>query len=298
MQPLLGIFAILYMATNTVIWALLCYAMAVVRILLPRKAWRIRWAARMNVIVDGWVSCNRAMFGALLPVRFDTRGLAELTRSRWYLLLSNHQSWTDIVVLQTVFRDLVPPLKFFTKMELIWLPFLGQAMWALDFPFMRRFSRAYLEKHPDMRGKDLETTRRMCERFRPTPTSIIIFPEGTRQTEAKRIAQSSPHANLLKPRAGGVGFVLSAMGDQIDQLVDVTLAYPGGTPSFWAFLCGRVDRVIVDVQVSPMPQDIAHGDYERDDDYRARVQRWITERWQEKDVRITDLRAQPAGPVS
>ena len=142
----LGIFAILYMATNTVIWALLCYAMAVVRILLPRKAWRIRWGSaherhrrRLGVVQSG-------TFGALLPVRFDTRGLDELTCSRWYLLLSNHQSWTDIVVLQTVFRDLIPPLKFFTKMELIWLPFLGQAMWALDFPFMRRFSRAYLEK--------------------------------------------------------------------------------------------------------------------------------------------------------
>ena len=298
MHPLRGIFAILYMATNTVIWALLCYAMAIVRILLPRKAWRIRWAARMNIIIDGWVACNRSMFRALLPTRFDTRGLDGLTRAQWYLLLSNHQSWTDIVVLQTVFRDLVPPLKFFTKMELIWLPFLGQAMWALDFPFMRRFSRAYLEKHPEMRGKDLETTRRMCERFRPTPTSIIIFPEGTRQTEAKRIAQSSPHTNLLKPRAGGVGFVLSAMGDQIDHLVDVTLAYPGRTPSFWTFLSGQVDRVVVDVQVSPMPQDIAHGDYERDDAYRARVQQWITERWNEKDAHIDALLAETADAPS
>ena len=248
----------------------------------------------MNVIVDGWVSCNRAMFRALLPVRFDTRGLDDLTRERWYLLLSNHQSWTDIVILQTVFRDLAPPLKFFTKMELIWLPFLGQAMWALDFPFMRRFARLPRETPRDARQGPPRRRGECVNAFGRRRRRSSSSPRASRQTEAKRIAQSSPHANLLKPRAGGVGFVLSAMGDQIDQLVDVTLAYPGGTPSFWSFLCGRVDRVIVDVRVSPMPQDIAHGDYERDNEYRGHVQRWITERWDEKDARIDMLLANEA----
>lgn len=289
MHQLRGILAILYMALNTVFWALLCYAMALVRILLPRKRWRVRWAARMNVIVDGWVACNRAMFRALLPTEIETHGLGDLSREEWYLLLSNHRSWTDIVVLQTVFRDLVPPLKFFTKIQLIWLPFLGQAMWALDFPFMRRYSREFLERHPELRGKDLETTRALCERFRPTPTAIIIFVEGTRLTAAKHAGQQSPHRHLLKPRAGGVGFVLSAMGDQLNRLVDVTIAYPDGTPSFWGFLSGRVERVIVEATVEPLPAELAHGDYERDDAYRLLIQEWITERWEAKDARIEAL---------
>ena len=156
MHQLRGIFSILYMATSTVAWALLCYAMAIVRILLPHKPWRVRWAARMNVIIDGWVAFNRALFRTLLPTEFDVRGTEGLSRDAWYLLLSNHRSWVDIVVLQTAFRDHVPPLKFFTKIQLIWIPFLGQAMWALDFPFMRRYSRAFLAKHPELRGKDLE----------------------------------------------------------------------------------------------------------------------------------------------
>ena len=282
------------MALNTVFWALLCYAMALVRILLPRKAWRVRWAAFMNVIVDGWVACNRALFRRTLATEFDTRGLDGLGRDEWYLLLSNHRTWTDIVVLQTVFRDRVPPLKFFTKIQLVWIPFLGQAMWALDFPFMRRYSRAFLEKHPELRGRDLETTRRLCERFRPTPTAIIIFVEGTRLTEAKHAAQASPHRHLLKPRAGGVGFVLSAMGDQLNRLVDVTIAYPDGTPSFWDFLCGRVSRVIVEATVEPLPAELAGGDYERDDAYRRRIRAWIDERWAAKDARIETLLA-PAG---
>jgi 1-acyl-sn-glycerol-3-phosphate acyltransferase len=296
MHPLRGIVAILYMATNTVVWALLCYAMAVVRILLPRKDWRVRWAARMNVIIDGWVSCNRALFRTLLPTEIEARGVESLSRESWYLLLSNHRSWTDIVVLQTVFRDLVPPLKFFTKIQLIWIPFLGQAMWALDFPFMRRYSRAFLEKHPELRGKDLETTRRMCERFRPTPTSIIIFVEGTRFTEAKHSAQASPHRHLLKPRAGGVGFVLSAMGETLGSLVDVTITYPDGTPSFWSFLCGRVPRVIVETTVEPLPSELAGGDYERDDAFRLLVQEWVTELWEAKDARIGETLAEAQGP--
>lgn len=298
-----GLLAILFMALNTVLWGSLTFIGAVIRFLLLRADWRLRWAATMNGIIDGWVSCNRAMFRALLPTRFDVRGAEALRRDRWYLVISNHQTWTDIVVLQTVFRDRVPPLKFFTKQQLIWLPVLGQALWALDFPFMRRYTRTYLEKHPEMRGRDLETTREKCERFRPTPTAILIFPEGTRNTPPKHAAQGSAYPNLLTPRAGGVGFVLGAMGDQLDALVDVTLVYPDGNPSFWDFLCGRVQRVIVDVGLSPLERDLTGGDYVRDDAYRLLIQEWMTRCWERKDARIDVLRERdeartaPTGPL-
>lgn len=289
MAMLRGLLAIGFMAANTVFWATLTFLMALVRVLLPRRDWRIRWAGVMNGIIDGWVSCNRVMFRALLSTRLELRGADDLRRDEWYLVISNHQSWTDIVVLQALLRDRVPPLKFFTKSQLVWLPFLGQAMWALDFPFMRRYSAEYLEKHPQMRGRDLETTREKCERFRPTPTAILIFIEGTRNTPAKHAAQGSPYRNLLKPRAGGVGFVLGAMGDQLNALVDVTLSYPDGVPSFWDFLCGRVDRVVVDVELSSLDRSLTGGDYVRDDAYRLLIQEWITRCWERKDARIDAL---------
>lgn len=291
MALLRGGLAIVFMATNTVIWATLCYLMALIRLVQPTDRGRTRWAARMNVIIDGWVSCNRWMFRLLLPTRFDVRGLEGLHRGEWYLLLSNHQSWTDIVVLQAVFRHHVPPLKFFTKAQLVWIPFLGQAMWALDFPFMRRHSKEYLERHPEQKGRDLETTREKCERFRPTPTSIIIFPEGTRNTPVKHLAQESPHRHLLRPRAGGVGFVLGAMGDQLNALIDVSLAYPDGIPTFWEFLSGRVREVIVDVQHRDLDPQLQGGDYIRDEAYRERIQLWITDLWEAKDARIAGLLA-------
>ncbi|HSG88595.1 MAG TPA: acyltransferase [Pseudomonadales bacterium] len=298
MARLRGVLAITFMASSTVFWATLTLLMALVRVLLPRHDWKVRWAAFMGGIIDGWVSCNRVMFGALLPTRIEVRGDQDLHRDEWYLVTSNHQSWTDIVVLQAALRHRVPPLKFFTKQQLLWLPFLGQAMWALDFPFMRRYSTEYLAKHPEMRGRDLETTREKCERFRPTPTSILIFIEGTRNNAVKHAAQGSPYRNLLRPRAGGVGFVLGAMGDQLNAVVDVTLVYPGGVPSFWDFLCGRVERVIVDIALSPLDRSLTGGDYIRDDAYRLLIQEWVTRCWELKDERIDALRRGDAPPAA
>ncbi|MEE4359988.1 MAG: acyltransferase [Pseudomonadales bacterium] len=294
MGALRGTLLLLFVALNTVAWASATFLLAAVGLLLPVPGWRAAWRRLMNRIIDGWVSCNAVVFGALLPTRIEVRGGEGLSRDEWYLVISNHRAWTDILVLQWVFRHRVPALKFFTKQQLLWLPFLGQAMWALDFPFMRRHSREYLAKHPEARGADLETTRRKCERFRTTPTAILNFVEGTRYTDAKHAGQQSPFRHLLRPRAGGVGFVLGAMGDQLHRLVDVTIAYPDGPQSFWDFLCGRVRNVIVEIEHAPLPRELAGGDYERDDAFRLRIQEWITARWERKDRRLATLLATAA----
>ena len=111
----------------------------------------------------------------------------------------------------------VPFLKFFLKKELIWVPILGIAWWALDFPFMKRYSAAVLKKRPHLRGKDIEITRQACKKFKSLPVSIMNFVEGTRFTREKHDKQKSPFTHLLKPKAGGIGFVLSTMGEQLQQ---------------------------------------------------------------------------------
>ena len=213
----------------------------------------------MNGIIDGWVSGNRRVFGWLNPTPISVHDFEGLGRDQWVLVLANHQSWTDILILQNTLRPHLPPLKFFTKRELLWLPFLGQAMWALDFPFMHRYSPAYLERHPEKRGKDLETTRQACAHFRHTPTAVINFVEGTRWTPEKHAAQASPYPRLLKPRAGGIGYVLSALGDQLDRYVDVTLRYHTDRPNFWRFLCGRLGPVDVIIEQGPLPEAARRG---------------------------------------
>jgi len=258
---------------------------------LPVPAWR-RWLSRaMTALAEGWIGTNNAIFRLMGSLPIDARGLDGLSLREWYLVVSNHRSWVDILVLQAVFNRRIPFLKFFLKQQLIWVPFLGLAWWALDFPFMRRYSSAHLARHPEDRGKDLEATRRACERFRLIPTSVMNFVEGTRFTPAKHAALKSPYRNLLPPRAGGVSFVLSAMGGMLNSKLDVTIAYTTGTPSFWDLCCGRVGTVRVDVQRRAIEDWLAAGDYMNDPAFRERFQAWLGGVWAEKDARLDRMLA-------
>ncbi len=159
-------------------------------------------------------------------LKWDVQGLEGLNKKNWYLLISNHHSWADIVVLCVLFRKHIPMNKYFLKQQLAWVPFIGLACWALDMPFMRRYSRSYLIRHPERRGKDVETTRRSCEKFRAHPTTIVNFVEGSRFTEEKKRETRSPYHNLLPPKAAGIAMALNVLGSQFDKLLNVTLCYP------------------------------------------------------------------------
>lgn len=173
------------------------------------------------------------------------------------------------------------------------MPLLGLAWWGLDYPFMKRYSKAFLEKHPELRGKDLEITKAACELFKRQPVTVVNYLEGTRFTEAKRQEQQSPYRYLLKPKAGGVAFVLAALGEQLDALLDVTIVYPGNkAPGFWDLLNGSISRVIIDIQVRELDPALWAGDYENDPEFRQAVQAWVNQLWVAKDQRIEQLRAE------
>jgi 1-acyl-sn-glycerol-3-phosphate acyltransferase len=284
-----GVVTITLMAFNVVFWCLLLFTVALLKFLIPLGAWR-RWTSRaMTALAEGWIGTNNAIFRLMGSLPLDTRGLEGLSLREWYLVLSNHRSWVDILVLQAVFNRRIPFLKFFLKQQLIWVPFLGLAWWALDFPFMRRYTAAYLEKHPEHRGKDLEVTRHACERFRLIPTSVMNFVEGTRFTPAKHAAFKSPYRNLLPTRAGGTSFVLSSMGGMLHSLLDVTIAYSTGTPSLWDLCCGRVGTVIVDVRRRPIDAWMSAGDYANDPAFRERFKAWLAGLWTDKDELLDRL---------
>ncbi len=179
-------------------------------------------------IAAAWIGTNSRGLAVVGRMTWDIVEPADLRPDAWYLVTSNHQSWVDIAILQWLFNRRIPMLKFFLKKELFWVPLLGLAWWALEFPFMRRYPRAVLEKRPDLRRKDLDTTRRVCERFRETPVSVLNFVEGTRFSVEKRDRHQSPYRHLLLPRAGGVAQVASTLGDRLECLLDVTIVYPGG----------------------------------------------------------------------
>lgn len=171
------------------------------------------------------------------------------------------------------------------------MPVLGLAWWALDFPFVKRYSRETLASNPHLKGKDLEITRKACRKFCDIPVSIMNFAEGTRFTRTKHQRQKSPYTHLLRPRSGGIAFVLNAMGDQMASILDVTIVYPrGGAPSFWEMLCGRLQEVIVRVREIPVTEEL-RGDYFNDPAYRSRFQAWLNQLWLEKDARIGAIQA-------
>lgn len=283
---------------STIFWVIPLTTLAVLKLLIPLTGFRRTTTRWIMQIGENWVAFNAAVFGRVNTTQWDVRGLEGLERERWYLLIANHQTWIDIVALQTVFNRRIPFLKFFLKQELIWFPFLGIAWWGMDMPFMKRYSRSYLAKHPQKKGKDLEATRKACEKFRYTPTSVINFIEGTRFSEEKRQARASPYEYLLPPRAGGLALALDTMGKLFDEILDITIVYPGGPPKFWAMCYGEFDRVVIDIKRRPVEAWMLQGDYINDRDYRSRFHKWLTEVWHEKDQQIGAIHRACDGPVT
>ena len=285
-----GFIILLIVTVNTILSFCPLLSFAIVKFLIPFKSFQrlmINWTMAM---ASNWVSCNSKIFSIFSKTKWEISGLDQLNFNSWYLLIVNHSSWVDIIVLQTIFNTRIPFLKFFIKRELVWLPILGIAWLALDMPFMKRYSKKYLEKHPQAKGKDLEVTRMACEKFRDVPTSVINFIEGTRFTEKKKLQYKSPYKFLLPPRAGGVALVLSSMGEMFDVILDVTIIYPKKTPTFWDMICGQLDHVIIDIVKRPVEDWMIDTNYIEDDQYRKRFHRWLGEIWNEKDTKISRLK--------
>jgi 1-acyl-sn-glycerol-3-phosphate acyltransferase len=254
-----------------------------------RCSWAVMW------IAETWVEVNKLIFRLCIPTRWEISGHEDLRGDTSYLVVSNHQSWVDIPALVQALNRRTPFFKFFLKKELIWVPFLGLAWWALDYPFMKRYTKAFLAKHPELKGQDLEITKEACELFKRQPVTVVNYLEGTRFTPAKQAEQASPYRYLLKPKAGGVAFVLAAMGEQLDAVLDVTVVYPGARiPGFWDLISGQVPRVIIDIRTLELTPALWQGDYENDPVFRTYVQDWVNGLWAAKDQRIEALRgAQP-----
>lgn len=287
--PVRGTIAALMLAFNTLILCWPLFIGALLKLALPFPAIRRRITHVMHGAAQAWISVNKFWMDQVGKTRWDVQGLDQLDMRHSYLVTSNHQSWVDILVLQYQFNRRIPLLKFFLKQELIWVPVIGLCWWALEFPFMKRFSKEYLAKHPEKRGEDLATTRKACERYRNTPVSVFNFLEGTRFDQRKHDAQQSPYRYLLKPKTGGVAFVLDAMGEQLSALVNVTLHYPNGIPSFWCLLTGRVPQVVVRVKTQEIPRDLLGGNYDQDAEHRLRAQAWVSTLWAEKDAELQAL---------
>lgn len=288
-----GVIAATMLMANTLVLSPLLIAVSLLRFVIPVSGWQRGCTAIAIAIAELWISVNSLWMKLTQTMQWDVEGVGQLDKNHWYLVTSNHQSYADILILQHLLNRKIPMLKFFLKQQLIWVPVIGLSWWALDFPFMKRYSKEYLAKHPEKRGEDFESTRRACEKFKHTPVTVFNFLEGTRFTPAKQKAQQSPYKWLLKPKAGGIAFVVGAMGDSLNELLDITIAYPGHKqPSFTDFLCGRVDGLKVRIQQKEIPAQFLNKNYNEDEVFRQDFQQWVTDLWQEKDSLMEALHQQ------
>lgn len=281
---------LLVIVPSTIVHIVPLLAVTLLKALLPSARLRRACNPLLTGLAESWIGINNLLFDHCVHTRLDLHEQASLQRDGHYLVFANHQSWVDILVLQRVFHGRIPFLKFFLKQELIFVPVIGLAWWALDFPFMKR------GKGADARRNDLRSTREACEKFKLVPTTVINFVEGTRFTPAKHAAQASHYRHLLKPKIGGLGVALATMGEQFQALLDVTIVYPGGAPSFWQLLCGEVGPVTVRVERRAIPASVLGGDPLHDRAYRARIADWVEAQWREKDERIDAILREQGTP--
>lgn len=287
-------FGTLLLATNTLLHVPPLLLAALLKAAVPLRGFRRVCDRVLMAIAASWISVNTTMIRCFTRTRFLVDIDANLQPQGHYLVLSNHQTWVDIPVLQAALNRRVPLLRFFLKSQLFWVPLLGVAWWALDFPFMKRYSREQLAQRPELAGRDVEATRRACAKFMHIPVAIMNFVEGTRFTRDKHDKQASPFTHLLKPKAGGVAFVLDAMGRALHSILDVTIVYPTGRPTMLDLFADRVREVRVNIRERAIPADLLTGDYQNDPVFRERVQNWLNDMWTDKDRAIASLLAPPA----
>jgi 1-acyl-sn-glycerol-3-phosphate acyltransferase len=279
---LLAAFAIVLYTLAVAMLFLWIVLLSIIWLIMPIPRWRRSLKQKISHVPSLWSQTIRWTMWLMTKTKFTVTGLEKLNKNKSYLLISNHASWLDILMMQALLDRHVPQLRYFMKQELLYVPFLGQGCWLLGYPFMKRHSTAYLKKHPEKRNEDLETTRKACQRFKKVPVTLINYVEGTRFSTAKQQQQNSPFKHLLKPKAGGIAFIIATLEKQIDSIIDVTIIYPVGKDIMWDFLQGKMDKITVHVDVIPITPDL-RGDYQNNREFRAHFQQWLNSVWQRKD---------------
>lgn len=235
-----------------------------------------------------WIKTNNYLINHMLPtIDFRLSIPEDLSETGKYILISNHQSWVDTTLTQYISEKRLPLTRFFTKHELLYIPIVGQSFYFLDFPMMKRYSKEAIAKNPKLRNRDIVEAKRACHLLMNKPFALLNYVEGTRFTPKKHTLQQSPYQHLLKPKAGGIALALSALGEQIDEILDMTIVYPDGIPTYGDLWKGNIKRIGVDVRKVMIPNDLLQrliaGRYQDDKQTKDEIYQWLDELWQEKD---------------
>jgi 1-acyl-sn-glycerol-3-phosphate acyltransferase len=254
----------------------------------PLKKWLKQKVESVALL---WADLNHFILGYLLGVRIDIIGAENITPGKNYLELANHQSWVDILMLEEALRNRTGFSRYFIKKNLMHVPLAGWACHLLHYPYMYRFTKEHLAKHPEDKGKDVAITKRACQKLRGIHFKLNNFPEGTRFTPKKHFLQQSPYQHLLKPKCAGIVYALQILNDQLNALIDLTIIYHE-KPNVIKLFLGKLTRVTIYVERLPITPDLI-GDYENDKEFRVYFQRYINNLWEKKDKLISSFDRHP-----
>ena len=286
---LIGIFSIIILVTNTLILAVLMIPLGVIKFLIPLKTLRASFTRIIIKIGELWISVNSSWVIHLHKPHIEIRGKENLNGDSWFLSTSNHQSAADIFIVQYITNKKIPMLKFFIKYELIYVPVIGICWWALDMPFLKRYTQKQIKKNPKLKGRDYKKMKKSLEHYSLHPVSIFSYAEGTRFTKKKHSLQKSEYKNLLKPKEGGLAIALSNV-NKIKELIDITIIYESDDMGFWNYLCGNIKNIKVFISKIEIPSKYLTENLIASEGLRSDFKLWLNNVWKEKDVLISNNR--------
>ena len=129
-------FSLTFLIANTLFWAIPIFAFGLAH-LLPHQSWQNKlkqWADRCAAY---WVASNNAYLKNILGLKITCHFAPKLSTTNWYLLICNHQTWVDTVIIQKFFHKKIPLVNFLSK-RLGYIPVIGQVWKVLGFPFIDR----------------------------------------------------------------------------------------------------------------------------------------------------------------
>jgi len=284
---LVGILSALILVNNTLVLAVLMIPLGVIKFLIPLKTLRASFTKIIIKIGELWISINSSWVIYLHKPHIEITGKENLNGDSWFLSTSNHQSAADIFIVQYITNKKIPMLKFFIKYELIYVPVIGICWWALDMPFLKRYTQKQIKKNPKLKGRDYKKMKKSLEHYSLHPVSIFSYAEGTRFTKKKHSLQKSEYANLLKPKEGGLAIALSNV-NKIKELIDITIIYDSDNMGFWNYLCGNIKNIKVFISKIEIPSKYLTENLITSEELRSDFKLWLNNVWKEKDILISN----------
>ena len=284
---LIGIISSTILIVNTLILAILMIPLGIIKFLIPIKNLRASFTKIIIKIGEIWISVNSLWVIKLHKPNLEIHGQENLDGNSWFLSTSNHQSAADIFIVQLITNRKIPMLKFFIKYELIYVPIIGICWWALDMPFLKRYTQEQIKRNPKLEGRDYKKMKKSLEHYSLHPVSIFSYAEGTRFSKEKHINQNSKFSHLLKPKEGGLAIALSNV-NKIKELIDITIIYDSDNLGFWNYLCGNIKNIKIFISKTKIPSKYLIDTLITNNELRSDFKLWLYDRWAEKDVLISN----------